>query len=65
MAQHEAYDWRPASPTLCEASEWSEEFFATRLDALKAEGRYRECSLNWSAASASSRAHCNIVSVST
>jgi 5-aminolevulinate synthase len=26
---------------LCDASEWSEEFFTTRLDALKAEERYR------------------------
>ena len=32
---------RLASPFLCNASEWTEEFFATRLDALKAEGRYR------------------------
>ena len=41
MAQLDAYDQRPASPILCDASEWSEEFFTTRLDALKAEGRYR------------------------
>ncbi len=41
MAQLDAYDQRLASPTLCDASEWSEEFFTTRLDALKAEGRYR------------------------
>jgi hypothetical protein len=26
---------------LYDASEWGEEFFTTRLDALKAEGRYR------------------------
>src|SRR3546814_15675142 len=37
----DAYDQKPASPILCDASEWSEEFFATRLDALRAEGRYR------------------------
>ncbi|MFX8895455.1 hypothetical protein ABTM96_20185, partial [Acinetobacter baumannii] len=30
-----------ASPILRNASEWTEEFFATRLDTLKAEGRYR------------------------
>jgi 5-aminolevulinate synthase len=41
MAQLDAYDQRPASPTLCDASEWSEELFTTRLDALKSEGRYR------------------------
>lgn len=41
MAQLDAYDQRPASPILCDASEWSEEFFTTRVDALKAEGRYR------------------------
>jgi hypothetical protein len=41
MAQPDAYDQRPASPILCDASEWSEEFFSTRLRALKAEGRYR------------------------
>src|SRR3546814_8814898 len=41
MAQLEAYDQRPASPIVCDASEWSEEFFTTRLDALKVEGRYR------------------------
>jgi hypothetical protein len=41
MAQLDAYDQRPASPILSDASEWSEEFFTTRLDALKAEGRYR------------------------
>src|SRR3546814_17559670 len=41
MAQLDAYGQRLASPILCDASEWSEEFFTTRLDALKAEGRYR------------------------
>jgi 5-aminolevulinate synthase len=41
MAPLDAYDQKPASPILCDASEWSEEFFTTRLDALKAEGRYR------------------------
>ena len=41
MAQLDAYDQRPAPPILCDASEWSEEFFTTRLDALKAKGRYR------------------------
>src|SRR3546814_18095030 len=41
MAQLEAYDQRPASPIVCDASEWSEEFFTTRLDALQVEGRYR------------------------
>ena len=38
MAQLDVYDQRPASPTLCDASEWSEEFFTTRLDALQAAG---------------------------
>lgn len=41
MAQLDAYDQRPVSPILCDASEWSEDFFATRLDVLKAKGRYR------------------------
>jgi hypothetical protein len=41
-----------------------EEFFTTRLDALKAEGRYRVFA-ELERASASSRAHWNIVSVPT
>ena len=41
MAQLAPYDQRSASPILCDASEWSEEFFTTRLAALKAEGRYQ------------------------
>ena len=41
MTQSGVCDQRLASPILRNASEWTEEFFATRLDALKAEGRYR------------------------
>ena len=41
MTQSGVCDQSLASPILRNASEWTEEFFATRLDTLKAEGRYR------------------------
>ena len=41
MTQSGVCDQRLASPILRNAPEWTEEFFAMRLDALKAEGRYR------------------------
>jgi 5-aminolevulinate synthase len=41
MTQSGVCDQRLASPIFRNASEWTEKFFAKRLDALKAEGRYR------------------------
>ena len=41
MTQSGVRDETSAGPILHNASEWTEKFFATRLDALKAEGRYR------------------------
>ncbi|MFX8681041.1 hypothetical protein ABTM69_20540, partial [Acinetobacter baumannii] len=41
MTQSGVCDQRLASPNFRNAAEWTEKFFATRLNALKAEGRYR------------------------
>lgn len=41
MTKSGVCDQSLASPILRNASEWTEEFFATRLDTLKVEGRYR------------------------
>lgn len=41
MTQNGVCDQRLASPIPRNAPEWTEEFFAMRLDALKTEGRYR------------------------